>query len=80
MKSIKSVFFPSIEDSPGRVHHRSQDSARERLTGRGKGGKWRGVVSKSTQVGMIRDSSSDSLVVETVECGGPAGGGESAGR
>lgn len=40
MKSIKSVFFPSIEDSPGRVHHRSQDSAREMLTGRGKGGKW----------------------------------------
>lgn len=29
MKSIKSVFFPAIEDAPGRVHHRSRDTARE---------------------------------------------------
>jgi hypothetical protein len=31
-------FFPSIEESPGRVHHRSEDSAREKLTGRMKAG------------------------------------------
>lgn len=53
MKSIKSVFFSSIEESPGRVHHRSQDNAKEMLTGRMKRGEGGGSGERRREGGRL---------------------------